>query len=380
MIAARSSIIDQSKYQWVLKYKLHHLPFWFGYHFMWWTLRIGSPTSVLASLTYPHAAAKFFFYMIFQMAGVYFNLYFLVPKVLEKGRYITYTGMVLLTVLATAAFIVTGYYFGAFISENTFSKLWGVDPANYFYFFESGALPSTVAAMTLAMSIKLTKNWIKSTKKQQELEREKLETELKFLRSQMNPHFLFNTINSIFVLIHKNPLMASESLAKFSDLLRYQLYECNEQQIPLARELDYLRNFIELQALREDHDRVDLKLHIDHPTPGDLTIAPFVLIPLIENAFKHVSRQKDQHNWIRMDLQSDQHQLHIFIANSISATSHAATEPIRQSGIGLKNVKRRLDLLYPDKHQLMIHQDAKHFEVRLQLTLKRATVAEEIAV
>ncbi len=118
------------------------------------------------------------------------------------------------------------------------------------YYFQINALPSSVAATTLGMSIKLTKNWIQSRRREQELEKEKLETELKFLRSQFNPHFLFNTINSIFVLIHKNPVMASESLAKFSDILRYQLYECNEHCIPLGQELNYLENFIELQRLQ----------------------------------------------------------------------------------------------------------------------------------
>jgi LytS/YehU family sensor histidine kinase len=193
----------------------------------------------------------------------------------------------------------------------------------------------------------------------------------------MNPHFLFNTINSIFVLIHKNPKIASESLAKFSDLLRYQLYECNEQQIPHAQELSYLENFIELQELREDHDYIDLMLHIDQYVAGNLTIAPFVLIPFIENAFKHVSRQKDQHNWIKMTLHLDQEELNIAIANSLSATFWRSTEAVKSSGIGLKNVKRRLDLIYPGRHELNIYQDAAHFEVNLQLMLQESSVPEQ---
>jgi len=372
-------VVDQSKYKWFFKYKLHHLPFWFGYHFMWWTLRIGSPMAVLNSLGLPHAAVKFFFYMGFQMVGVYFNLYFLVPRFLERGRYVSYIILLLLTIVISAALVTTGYYFGAFISEKTFRELYGMDP-NFFSLFESGALPSTAAAMTLAMSIKLTRNWIQSRRKQQELEKEKLETELKFLKSQMNPHFLFNTINSIFVLIHKNPMMASESLAKFSDLLRYQLYECNEPQIPLSQELEYVGNFVELQELRQDHDLLDLKLHIDHYTTGDFTIAPFVLIPFIENAFKHVSRRNDQSNWIHMNIHFDRQQLYFSIANSTSATFHSSTEVMKHSGIGLKNVKRRLDLTYPGKHELAIHQDADRFEVKLQLTLQQSSVPERIAV
>src|SRR5205814_2985676 len=135
------------------------------------------------------------------------------------------------------------------------------------------------ASITLGMSVKLAKNWIQTKRREQLLEKEKLETELKFLKSQLNPHFLFNSINSIFVLIHKNPDMASESLAKFSDLLRYQLYECNEQQIPFEQELSYLENYIELQELREDHDRICLEIAIAPYATGNYRIAPFVLIP-----------------------------------------------------------------------------------------------------
>src|SRR6218665_225432 len=104
---------------WFFRYKLHHLPFWFGYHFMWWTLRIGSPMAVIGSLALPHAAVKFLFYMIFQMVGVYFNLYFLIPRFLEKGRYISYILLLLATIVASASLVVTGYYFGDFISDKS---------------------------------------------------------------------------------------------------------------------------------------------------------------------------------------------------------------------------------------------------------------------
>jgi two-component system LytT family sensor kinase len=375
MNSTRLAVFDHSNDHWVFKYKLHHIPFWFGYHFMWWTLRIGSPLVVLESLLLSHAAVKFIFYMGFQMVGVYFNLYFLVPRLFEKGRYASYIISFLLTIIVCAALVTTGYYFGDFISDKTFQELYGTDP-NFFALFEGGALQSTAAAMTLAMSIKLAKNWIQSRRKQQELEKEKLETELKFLKSQMNPHFLFNTINSIFVLIHKNPTMASESLAKFSDLLRYQLYECNEQQIPLGQELDYLENFVELQELREDHTRIRLDVALAPYATGNYLIAPFVLIPFIENAFKHVSRKSDQSNWIKMELRFEKKQLYFCIANSISATHHASAEAVRHGGIGLKNVKRRLDLIYPAKHELIIRQEENQFEVRLHLELQESDVPE----
>lgn len=317
--------------------------------------------------------------MVFQAIGVYFNLYFLIPRFLEKGHYVRYIAWLLVTIFCVAALIACGYYVSAWVVGRTVKDLYGIDPENYTYFFKINSLPSTMASMTLGMSVKLTKNWIQTRRREQALEKEKLETELKFLKSQFNPHFLFNTINSIFVLIHKNPMMASESLAKFSDLLRYQLYECNEHQIPLSQELLYLESFIELQKLRQDHNHVQMSMHIDQQLSHDLVIAPFVLMPFIENAFKHVSQQKDRANWIRMELHFELHRLYFTISNSVAPQYTANKEFIQHSGIGLKNVQRRLDLVYPNKHHLTINKQNDQFEVTLRLDLEENYIQERAA-
>ena len=376
MTANSPSIARSSKFDWFFKYKLYHLPFWFAYHYMWWTLTIGSVGQVFDNIFHSPLAFKFLFAVVFQAAGVYFNLYFLIPKFLEKGKYILYIGCLLATIICTASCLVMGYYATAAASEKTFQEIFNMPPDNYLYIFKANSLPSTVASMTLAMSVKLTKNWIQAQQKQQVLEKEKLETELKFLRSQFNPHFLFNTINSIFVLIHKNPDMASESLAKFSDLLRYQLYECNEHQIALRQELGYLQNFIELQQLRQNSDNLQVVVHLDaHPQP-DLMIAPFLLIPFIENAFKHVSQEKGKENWIKIQLYVQGHQLHFKIANSIAVDGDVAVDLVKYSGIGLKNVQRRLNLIYPGEHSLEIEKDSMQFSVTLIINLQEKEVNE----
>jgi two-component system, LytTR family, sensor kinase len=369
------------RFGWIFRWKLYHLPFWFGYHFLWWTLRIGSPAGVISSLALPHAAAKFIFCLIFQMLGVYFNLYFLIPKYLEKGKYLTYILLLLITIIGTAACIVCGYYVGAAISEATFEQLYGTAPANYFSLFESGALPSTVAAMTLAMSIKLTRNWMQARQLEQRLREEKLETELKFLRSQFNPHFLFNTINSIFVLIHKNPTMASESLAKFSGLLRYQLYECNEQLIPLKRELAYLENFIELEKLRQEGN-TECTLSVNVNLDQTLEIAPFILMPFVENAFKHLSQHKEEMNRIRIDIHTVEDLLHFKVANTSGPMVDTSTGIKQYQGIGLANVRRRLDLLYPSQHTLLVdHLDGTYrVSLELKLVTSRPAVLKSKAV
>lgn len=361
--------MSQSKPRWFYRYKLYHLPFWFAYHFMWWTLRMGSPMAVLASLALPHAAFKFSFYMVFQAVAVYFNLYFLMPRFLEKGRYFSYVTLLVTTVVSAAILIVSGYYIGAWVLDKPIQELYHVDPHNYYSLFESGALPSTAASMTLAMSIKLTKNWIETRQREQALTKEKLETELKFLRAQFNPHFLFNTINSIFVLIHKDPKMASDSLAKFSDLLRYQLYECNEQQIPIAQELSYMDNFIELQKLRMEGN-VQLTFARGLFQQPELAIAPFIIMPFVENAFKHVSQSKDDVNWIQIKFHFIDQQFLLDISNSVSGNILTANDAVVYRGLGLKNVQRRLDLLYSGRYELNIEKDNRQFSVQLKLNLK----------
>ncbi|HEY9044829.1 MAG TPA: histidine kinase [Ohtaekwangia sp.] len=368
----------QSKDHWFFRYKIYHLPFWFVYHCAWWTITIGSISAVVTNIFSPYST-KFLFYVVFQAIGVYFNLYFLIPRFLEKGHYVRYIAWLLVTIFCVAALIACGYYVSAWVVGRTVKDLYGIDPENYTYFFKINSLPSTMASMTLGMSVKLTKNWIQTRRREQALEKEKLETELKFLKSQFNPHFLFNTINSIFVLIHKNPMMASESLAKFSDLLRYQLYECNEHQIPLSQELLYLESFIELQKLRQDHNHVQMSMHIDQQLSHDLVIAPFVLMPFIENAFKHVSQQKDRANWIRMELHFELHRLYFTISNSVAPQYTANKEFIQHSGIGLKNVQRRLDLVYPNKHHLTINKQNDQFEVTLRLDLEENYIQERAA-
>ena len=349
---------------WVLKYKLYHIPFWFLYHYFWWTVAVGNPIKAASTILFTPFAIKYSFYVVFQMIAVYFNLYYLIPKYLQKGRFYPYIGYLLLTTACASALIIPGYYLSARVSGQTVQQVYG-SGACIFNFIAS-SLPSTLATITFAMSIKLTKNWIETERRHQVLENEKLETELKFLKNQFNPHFLFNTINSIFFLIHKNPDKASASLAKFSDLLRYQLYECNDKQIPLSKEVTFLENSIELEKLRLNNN-IEVALEINQQHTGHLAIAPFILMPFVENAFKHVSKHTDRPNWIRIKLELDRQQLTFSTSNSVSQDVY--NDVVNYGGIGLKNVRRRLDLIYPGQYDLEIKRNNTSFEVNLQLQL-----------
>ncbi len=354
---------------WLIRYKLYHIPFWFAYNYLLWIVTLGNPVQATHDLLYFPFTVKYLVYVLAQALAVYFNLYFLIPRYLEKSRFFLYIFLVVLTCVGAAVLITPVYYLAAWLAHSSITALFGEKSCIFLFF--STALLTTLASTTLGMSIKLTKNWMQTRRRQQLLETEKLESELNFLRYQFNPHFLFNTINSIFFLIHKNPDMASASLAKFSELLRYQLYECNDQRIPLSNEITYLENFIGLEKLRQNNS-LELTLDIDRQDLDRLAIAPFMLMTFVENAFKHVSRHPDQPNWIRISSAITGQRLDFSIANSVSP--YASGDLIHYGGIGLKNVQRRLDLLYPKEYHLDINNDGNSFEVRLQLQLAAAAI------
>jgi LytS/YehU family sensor histidine kinase len=311
-------------------------------------------------------AIKNLFYIVFQALGVYFNLYFLVPRLLEKGKYIPYVILVVMTILLTAALIAPGYYISASLSGQEYEQLYGVSAADYFHFFKLNTLPSSVASMTLAMSVKLAKKWLESKRREELLQKQKLESELQFLKYQLNPHFLFNTMNSIFFLIRKDQELASAALAKFSDMLRHQLYQSTDQHIPLRNEISYIHNFVSLEKLRQN-DNMQVTVNFTDVN-DDIFIAPFILMTFVENAFKHVSRDHDRRNFIDMTLTMQGTDLHFAIANSRSHVKLSGIT-VGEGGIGLNNVRRRLALLYPDKHKLEITEAKMEFVVHLKLTV-----------
>jgi two-component system LytT family sensor kinase len=364
---------------WFIKYKLYHIPFWMLYNYVFWALTVGSLYDAAHEMFFSVFFIKSFFYTIFPAFAVYFNLYFLIPRYLQKGRYSLYIFILALTIVVSSLLIVPGYFLSAWLAGSTSKKMWGLTWSwNSFYNAAKGSpLTNTMAAITLGMSIKLAKNWLETQRRHQALEKEKLETELKFLKYQFNPHFLFNSINSIFFLIHKNPDMASASLAKFSELLRHQLYECNDEQIPLDKEISYLENFIELEKLRQNPD-LEVTFTVEDDYPANLGIAPFVLMTFVENAFKHVSKHKGRPNTINIRLAIQGRQLQFDVANT---TAH---EQLRQvvdyRGIGLKNVQRRLDLIYPGKYALDIQDKPESFSIKCSLELSELVVSNSVQI
>ncbi len=350
---------ESEAYRLIVRYKLHHIVFWAGYHLFWSVLF--SPKNLFSTGN----ALLMLVSSLGYAAGAYPNVYYLIPAYLKRRRYFQYILSFLVCVLIASLLSGLGYYIVlSFFNESwqiaawfkgTYSEFLGIMVCNAF------------TAVVAVMIVKLAKDYLKDQKRTQALEKEKLETELKFLRSQFNPHFLFNTINSIHFLIEKDSKMATATLSKFSDLLRYQLYECNEPQIPLKKEVHYLANFIALEKLRVNKN-VSVALDVSENVNG-AQIAPFILMPFVENAFKHVSKGKQQENYIRISLAQREKQIQFTVENSQEPAEPKARDAVYYGGIGLTNVKRRLDLLYPQQHALQISSQNETYSVELTIDL-----------
>jgi len=357
-----------------MKYKLHHIPLWVLYHYLWWTIAVANPLKAATSIIASPLAVVFIFYVIFQAAAVYINLYYLVPKYFEKSRFIRYSALLSAVILTASLSIVGGYYTTAWIAHQSVSKMFGANTC--FFYFSGIALPSTVASVTLALSIKMAAERIRSIHRHQLQEKERLQTELQFLKHQFNPHFLFNSINAIFFLINTDPKKASVSLSKFSDLLRHQLYDCNDDFIPLSKEISYLQNFVDLEKLRQKNLKVDFDIQPAYT--GHLHVAPFILLTFVENAFKHVSRHKHSPNQININLSLKGKQLYFTVFNTTGAADES-TIGVHQGGIGLQNVLRRLNLVYGEHdYALDIEQGHDSFKVKLYLKLGDLIVPAQI--
>lgn len=196
------------------------------------------------------------------------------------------------------------------------------------------------------------------------LRNEKLETEMKFLKSQINPHFLFNALNNIYTMTVIKSDDAPEHLLKLSEMLRYMLYECNTDKVLLQKEATYIRHYIDLKMLKDSGGlNVEVDMREKYP---DLLIAPLLFIPFVENAFKHSKVEDLSEGWIKISLRTEDRIVFFTVENSAPASIHTKDQV---GGIGLKNVERQLELLYPGRHKLEIEEGDGRFRVYLEIEL-----------
>ncbi len=196
-------------------------------------------------------------------------------------------------------------------------------------------------------------------------EKEKIDSELKFLKSQVNPHFLFNALNNIYSLAVIQAPQTPESVMQLSEILRYMVYDSNEESVPLKSEINYIQNFVDLHLLKDSRG-MDVQLDLAGASE-DLRIAPLLLIPFVENAFKHSKIENLKRGYIRIHLSTESEWITFKIINSIPKNKFTKDEV---GGVGLENTKKRLELLYPDgQHQLEINQTDDEFDVVLKIAV-----------
>jgi sensor histidine kinase YesM len=215
----------------------------------------------------------------------------------------------------------------------------------------------------ISTGIRVVKDQIKIRKDMEQLEKERTQAELDYLKAQINPHFVFNYLNTIYFQIHKDNQTARQTLLKFSELLRYQLYECNVEKIRVEKEVAYLTNYVDLQRLRYNNN-YDIQLQIT-PSVSGFDIPPLLIMPFVENAFKYISNHTDKVNILTIKLSQEDNILTLLVFNT--KDNFVQKEVVKQGGIGLKNVKRRLELLDTKGSDFTIQETEDTYEIALKL-------------
>lgn len=223
-------------------------------------------------------------------------------------------------------------------------------------------LPSFILSFFGSTSIELSKYAQQKEKEAIELEKETLVTEIKFLKAQINPHFLFNALNNIYTLTLTKSDFAPEHLLRLSDMLRYMVYDCNADKVLLSKEVEYLNNYIELAKLK-DSGGLNIQVDLADINPN-LMVPPLLFIPFVENAFKHSNIEDLERGWVTIKMQTVGNSLHFNIQNSLSNTSF-----IKDSvgGIGINNVRKRLNLLDKNNYTLDIKKENDQYSVNLEM-------------
>jgi two-component system LytT family sensor kinase len=289
---------------------------------------------------------------VFLVAFFYLNMYVLIPRVLTRKSWVHY---MISIVLCFFVVVMASELMNDFLLGNAFR------PGRPFYF----TLLNFLLVFGLSTALRLTSDRVQFERERKERENETLKSELSLLRSQVSPHFMFNVLNNLASLARKKSDQLESVIIQLSHLMRYMLYESSEKRVTLDKEIEYLESYIDLQRLRFGKDfPVTFEVKT---TRGDLPIEPMLLIPFVENAFKHgIGMMKDP--MILITLTTEGETLLFSVRNKFSGTLSETKDA--SSGIGIQNVRRRLDLLYKDLHELHIYESDPWYVVELKLILQ----------
>ena len=296
-------------------------------------------------------------YVPIDMLVVYICLYLLLPRILEHRKfYTTALIYIILVILMAILSRYLKYNVYTFLPESLYDN----DSLLGEYFNSALVINMIVGA---AIGTKLLTLWYSMQIKSQTLDRQRSEAELENLRLQLNPHFLFNTLNNIDSLVLEDSEKGSEALIQLSEILRYAVYETRQEKVPLSKEIEYLKNYIRLQKIRlSNPDIIQVKIE---GKVNDREIEPMLLIPIVENAFKHGDKEESGRG-ISICIKHENSVLDVEVRNGIRKNPNTVPD---KGGIGLENLRRRLEIQYPGKHELLVERTGNEFVTILKLEL-----------
>ena len=334
------------------QYRLkRHVAYWACYVLIWssyWTL-VGS--------TFPHNVVRILMWLPIFMFYSYPVAYIAVPKLLLKNKYVTFS-------LVIIAWGILGFYINIYFRGYLFfpiSLKLGME------IYGSVDNPATFLCMTTTagcMSIStLAKRWFIKQQEWLQAEQEKITAQLQLLKAQLHPHFLFNTLNNIYAFSLEQSPKTPRLVLKLSSLLSYMLYDCKESEVLLEKEVEVMRNYIDLEKERYG-DKLDISINIEGEIV-DHYITPLLILPFLENAFKHGTSEQLDHPWMSVDIMVKNNRLLCKVVNSKNEDV-----PYHNQGVGISNLQRRLELLYPERHELKLTDEGAFFVVSLMVELK----------
>lgn len=337
----------------------HHIIFWVGFFILLNCAYIGIDN-------YRIVLARNFIIGLFYAFLFYINIYYLIPKYGEKGKLTIYYIAVSAIILAMIPLrIVTDDWLlnGRVPEDLSLIDLFILPGLPDFL----NIIISSIVTLLISLSFRRRERKLQAISLQQELKSYRLEARLKLLRTQVNPHFLFNVLNNIYTLAYRNSKEAAPMIAKLSQMMRYMLHSSESKTVSLDKEIAYLKDYIDLQQLKTAKpQKIDFTVAKSNQI---ISIEPMLFIPFFENSFKHGNVANTEKGWLKSNIKVVDNQLFFSISNSLS--NNQTKYKHEASGIGLDNVQKRLELLYPESHELLIEESLEQFSVHLTLKLNQ---------
>lgn len=329
-----------------------HLSFWV----MYFTYRVFDIKEYLGwekALTYLSVP------LVFSIIASYLHYFLILPDLIQTKKVLPYIGklLLLLVLIITARILIEIQVFAKIASNESYYKT--VKPMRII-----STVWDTMAFLIFTGMIRFTLDWFDLENKKKQLENEKLVAELNYLKAQINPHFLFNTLHNLNYLVYSGSKNATEVIIKLSNIMRYMIYDANKERVALKKEIEYMNDYIHLESIR-----LNQKFHLDFMVTGgvdQIEIAPLVMLTFLENAFKHGVSDQEENCWIKVNLRTNENAIDYEVSNKILKSTASRN---LKSGFGLENVKKRLELSYPNQYALNIREEDSVYNVHLTLKL-----------